>query len=244
MVRRCPCTEEDRLCLPSGSVGTILGKAMSTGTTDYWNTVNKQTTNNPPACLMCCVMSCVFGLGRVRPGVLCLPSFLFLFPCASLSPPFVLSSSFFHLVSMLTLPSLPRARGLTPCCVLRLAWLSGVGIFPSPLLFAFTLLYFTLPAFPFILCCSLHCSILSFFTSRSPPSVRCAFFNLCLIPFSVSFDLSFLSQLVSFLRFLSQFPFSIPFLSCLSRFLTVLGPQSFGPAALPFQSPGAADMAG
>ena len=36
--------EEDRVCLPSGSVGSILGKVTST--TDYWNTVkqtNKQT---------------------------------------------------------------------------------------------------------------------------------------------------------------------------------------------------------
>ena len=44
---RFPAHEEDRLCLPSGSVGSILGKATST--TDYWNTVkqtNKQT-NKP-----------------------------------------------------------------------------------------------------------------------------------------------------------------------------------------------------
>ena len=38
---RFPAHKEDRLCLPSGSVGPILGKATST--TDYWNTVNKQT---------------------------------------------------------------------------------------------------------------------------------------------------------------------------------------------------------
>ena len=37
---RFPTHEEERLCLPSGSVGSILGKATST--TDYWNTV-KQT---------------------------------------------------------------------------------------------------------------------------------------------------------------------------------------------------------
>ena len=39
-----PAHEEDRLCLPSGSTGSILGKVMST--TDYWNTMkqtNKQT---------------------------------------------------------------------------------------------------------------------------------------------------------------------------------------------------------
>ena len=41
---RFPAHEEDRLCLPTGSVGSILGKATSTA--DYWNTVkqtNKQT---------------------------------------------------------------------------------------------------------------------------------------------------------------------------------------------------------
>ena len=41
---RFPAHEEDRVCLPSGSVGSILGKATST--TDFWNTVkqtNKQT---------------------------------------------------------------------------------------------------------------------------------------------------------------------------------------------------------
>ena len=41
---RFPAHEEDCVCLPSGSVGSILGKAMST--TDFWNTVkqtNKQT---------------------------------------------------------------------------------------------------------------------------------------------------------------------------------------------------------
>ena len=40
--------EEDRVCLPSGSVGSILGKVTST--TDYWNTMNqtnKQTINQP-----------------------------------------------------------------------------------------------------------------------------------------------------------------------------------------------------
>ena len=36
---RFPAHEEDRLCLPTGSVGSILGKATST--TDYWNTVNQ-----------------------------------------------------------------------------------------------------------------------------------------------------------------------------------------------------------
>ena len=36
---RFPAHEEDRVCLPSGSVGSILGKAMST--TDFWNTVNQ-----------------------------------------------------------------------------------------------------------------------------------------------------------------------------------------------------------
>ena len=36
---RFPAHEEDRVCLPSGSVGSILGKATST--TDYWNTVNQ-----------------------------------------------------------------------------------------------------------------------------------------------------------------------------------------------------------
>ena len=36
---RLPAHEEDRVCLPSGSVGSILGKATST--TDYWNTVNQ-----------------------------------------------------------------------------------------------------------------------------------------------------------------------------------------------------------
>ena len=41
---RFPAHEEERLCLPTGSVGSILGKATST--TDFWNTVkqtNKQT---------------------------------------------------------------------------------------------------------------------------------------------------------------------------------------------------------
>ena len=45
---RFPAHEEDRLCLPSGSVGSILGKATST--TDYRNTVNqtnKQTNLRP-----------------------------------------------------------------------------------------------------------------------------------------------------------------------------------------------------
>ena len=41
---RFPAHEEDRLCLPSGSVGSFLGKATST--TDYWNTVN-QTNKHP-----------------------------------------------------------------------------------------------------------------------------------------------------------------------------------------------------
>ena len=36
---RFPAHEEDRLCLPSGSVGSFLGKATST--TDYQNTVNQ-----------------------------------------------------------------------------------------------------------------------------------------------------------------------------------------------------------
>ena len=36
---RFPAHEEDRVCLPSGSVGSILGKATST--TDYRNTVNQ-----------------------------------------------------------------------------------------------------------------------------------------------------------------------------------------------------------
>ena len=42
--RRFPAHEENRLCLPTGGLGSILGKAMST--TDYWSTVkqtNKQT---------------------------------------------------------------------------------------------------------------------------------------------------------------------------------------------------------
>ena len=46
---RFPAHKEDRLCLPSGSVGSILGKATST--TDYWNTVNqtnKQTCPQTP----------------------------------------------------------------------------------------------------------------------------------------------------------------------------------------------------
>ena len=44
---RFPAHEEDRVCLPSSSVGSILGKATST--TDYWNTVkqtNKQTNKH------------------------------------------------------------------------------------------------------------------------------------------------------------------------------------------------------
>ena len=44
---RFPAHEEERLCLPTGSVGSILGKATST--TDYWNTVNqtnKQTNHS------------------------------------------------------------------------------------------------------------------------------------------------------------------------------------------------------
>jgi hypothetical protein len=47
---RFPAHEEERLCLPTGSVGSILGKATST--TDFWNTVkqtNKQT--NPLRCV-------------------------------------------------------------------------------------------------------------------------------------------------------------------------------------------------
>ena len=36
-----PVHKEDHVCLPLGSVGSILGKAMSTA--DYWNTVNKKT---------------------------------------------------------------------------------------------------------------------------------------------------------------------------------------------------------
>ena len=49
---RFPAHEEDRLCLPSGSVGSFLGKATST--TDYWNTVkqtNKQTNKYWPSTL-------------------------------------------------------------------------------------------------------------------------------------------------------------------------------------------------
>ena len=44
---RFPAHEEDRLCLPSGSVGSFLGKATSTA--DYWNTVNQtnKQTNKP-----------------------------------------------------------------------------------------------------------------------------------------------------------------------------------------------------
>ena len=45
---RFPAHEEEHLCLPTGSVGSILGKATST--TDYWNTVkqtNKQTNMEP-----------------------------------------------------------------------------------------------------------------------------------------------------------------------------------------------------
>ena len=41
-----PAHEEDRLCLPTGSVGSILGKATST--TDFWNTV-KQTNKQKVA---------------------------------------------------------------------------------------------------------------------------------------------------------------------------------------------------
>ena len=42
---RFPAHEEERLCLPTGSVGSILGKATST--TDFWNTV-KQTNKQSP----------------------------------------------------------------------------------------------------------------------------------------------------------------------------------------------------
>ena len=42
---RFPAHEEDRVCLPSGSVGSILGKATST--TDYWNTVNQTNKQKP-----------------------------------------------------------------------------------------------------------------------------------------------------------------------------------------------------
>ena len=48
---RFPAHEEDCVCLPSGSVGSFLGKAMST--TDFWNIVNKQAnkqTNKPCRC--------------------------------------------------------------------------------------------------------------------------------------------------------------------------------------------------
>ena len=53
---RFPAHKEHRLCLPSGSVGSILGKVAST--TDYWNTVkqaNKQTNKqaNLLLCLTC-----------------------------------------------------------------------------------------------------------------------------------------------------------------------------------------------
>ena len=47
---RFPAHEEDRLCLPSGSAGSFLGKATST--TDYRSTVNQtnKQTNNSAAC--------------------------------------------------------------------------------------------------------------------------------------------------------------------------------------------------
>ena len=50
---RFPAHEEERLCLPTGSAGSILGKATST--TDYWNTVNqtnKQTNKQTPPDLL------------------------------------------------------------------------------------------------------------------------------------------------------------------------------------------------
>ena len=43
--------KQDHICLPSGSVGSFLGKAMST--TDFWNTVkqtNKQTNKHTFSC--------------------------------------------------------------------------------------------------------------------------------------------------------------------------------------------------
>ena len=46
---RFPAHEEDRLCLPSGSVGSFLGKATST--TDYWNTVNQTNKQTNKLCL-------------------------------------------------------------------------------------------------------------------------------------------------------------------------------------------------
>ena len=48
---RFPAHEEERLCLPTGSVGSILGKATST--TDYRNTVN-QTNKQTNKCLQLC----------------------------------------------------------------------------------------------------------------------------------------------------------------------------------------------
>ena len=47
---RFPAHKEDRVCLPSGSVGSILGKATST--TDYWNTVN-QTNKQTKVASIC-----------------------------------------------------------------------------------------------------------------------------------------------------------------------------------------------
>ena len=67
---RFPAHEEDLVCLPPGSVGSILGKAMST--TDYPNTV-KQTNNKQTKCGM--------------PRVSCLTIFQYLpFSSAALPP--------------------------------------------------------------------------------------------------------------------------------------------------------------
>ena len=47
---RFPAHEEERLCLPTGSVGSILGKATST--TDYRNTVNQTNKQTNPRCTL------------------------------------------------------------------------------------------------------------------------------------------------------------------------------------------------
>ena len=58
---RFPAHEEDRLCLPSGSVGSILGKATST--TDDRNTVNQTNKQTKGGCSLCVAASAQPPLG-------------------------------------------------------------------------------------------------------------------------------------------------------------------------------------
>ena len=63
---RFPAHEEDRLCLPTGSVGSFLGKVTST--TDYWNTLKqtKKQKNKPVRPPRVPIVSTAGGLGGCR----------------------------------------------------------------------------------------------------------------------------------------------------------------------------------